>query len=161
MAYKKADLERRINLTQAEQMFSVSMGSEKDLRSSFMNHVQPLMKGMYGVDVSDIEEEKVFDFSDVGLFKFRVDFWVSTECGKKILIECKNPTHQFRENLSGLTQLMAYRMALNYAGHDVRYLFITPIFSPFILKFIMDYSVPIDVLLLKHGEAGFWSYKML
>ena len=110
MAYNKADLERHINLTEAEQMFSKSLGSENELCGMFMNHVSSLMKTMYGVDIANIEEEKVFDYSACGLFRFRVDFWIEGECGKMFFFLFKNPSHQFRENLGGITQLMGYKI---------------------------------------------------
>lgn len=162
MAYDTAVFDKNINLTEASRVFSESLESEKVLCDVFLDSAPDLLKKMYGVEIDTLKQEMPFDYSEYGLFRFRADFWIETKCGQKILIECKNPTHQFRENLIGIAQVMSYKMAFDHAGGIVdKYLFVTSVFTPFILKFISDYNVPIDVLLLKNREAGFWSYKKL
>lgn len=146
---------------EAKHIFSNGLSSEKDLCEVLYGTLESLLGRIYGIEIDSVETEKVFNYISDGFFRFRVDFWVTSKCGTTFLIECKNPTHHVRENLSGVTQLMAYRMALEHAGIGVKYLLVTSVFSPFLLKFISDYQVPIDVLLLKNGEAGFWGHKTI
>lgn len=151
------------NFTQAESWFSdaTKFNSEKILCKHLEDKLPFLIKTVYGLDITEIHREYVFDYFKYGFSKCRVDFWINTKQGKDILIEAKNPTFNMRENIQGLAQMMTYKMILEYFGKDAILIYATSVFNFLIIKFIYDYKLPFDLFTLNQNSVAYFSYKDL
>lgn len=83
------------------------------------------------------------------------EFIIKDDRGISTIIEAKNPK-QLKENIVGLAQLMNAKMAFDYHGIKNNYMLITSVFSPFIMKFILEYNLPFDLCMVSNKNMALW-----
>lgn len=114
--------------------------SEKAMVKAFYPHIPTIISAFYQDEVKRVRNEYVLgNQGDLG-GGLRPDFLIETASGLRIICELKNPTHSTRENLAGITQLMAYKAALD--DSRLQFLLVTSVFSPIIPEMIKEYKLP-------------------
>jgi len=156
---KKSTYEKEIperSLYVAEQWFNNEgkFESEKEFTQNLLPKLHDLIKKIYNEDIKHIEQEKVFDFYDIGYFKVRVDLFVTCESGKQFVIECKNPTHNKSELLNAIGQMIGYQM-LFWRNKNVKLILATSIFKVYLAGMIMNHNLKCDVLLNNKKGCSF------
>lgn len=114
--------------------------SESVMVKAFSPHIPLIIEAFYHDKVTRVRGECPLGDKTWLCGRLRPDFLIETARGLRIICELKNPTHTTRENIAGITQLMAYKAVMN--DDRLRFLLVTSVFSPVIPEMIKEYKLP-------------------
>lgn len=139
----------------ALELFNEKFDSEADLVQQLLPQIKPLIESVYLESVENIYTEYWFRNREYGYFDFRVDVYVIGN-KRNYVIEVKNPTHNLRESLYGISQLMMYDIVLEQTKGAFKPIYLSSIFEPMVIQFIKKYNLDIDVFLWNGTQTAHW-----
>jgi hypothetical protein len=148
-----------ITLTEAGYIFNEKFINEKAFIENLGFKLVPIIKEMYGFDISEIRTELTFDFKKDGYYNIRPDLWINTKQDETIVIECKNPYHTKQETFGGITQIMSYKMMFDkLTNHRPKYILATSYFNMYLIEFLYYFRIDfIDFIINKEDKIAFWN----
>ena len=129
---------------------------EKDFVGYLMANADKWVKDFFEDDIEKIKENPYIKFKRFGANQPRIDIIVRTKGGKKIGIECKNPSQSFHELSRSVSQLLAYSILAEEIGEPFTDLaLISSDKNDIAFKIIRRFNLPIRVFYVDkeiHGE---------
>lgn len=155
MVYDTKKKSEIVSVDDCIDLFCTQLESERRTMEIFLSNARELWRTQYNSEIIDIDVEVRFDLKEYGFSYFIPDAVIKDDRGISTIIEAKNPK-QLKENIVGLAQLMNAKMAFDYHGIKNNYMLITSVFSPFIMKFILEYNLPFDLCMVSNKNMALW-----
>lgn len=130
--------------------------NEKEFDKNIVDKLPFLIKRMYGLEVTKIEKQKIFDLNDFGYYKIRVDFYIETKEGKSFIIESKNPIQEKSEIILAIGQIMSYDFLVKKMGIDCEVILATSYFDFKYLELMAHFNLKFDLILNNEDRVAYW-----
>lgn len=153
---KKYEEETIISLRRGFSSLNKRFKNEKEFDINLAEKLPSLIKRMYGLEVSNIEQQKVFDLNIFGYYKIRVDFYIETKEGKSFIIESKNPTHEKAEIILAIGQVMSYEFLVKKMGIDCEVILATSYFDFKYLELMAYFNLKFDLIVNNENQVAYW-----
>lgn len=145
-----------IGLEDACVSFKQKFKNELDFTENLLPKIKGIIKTAYNLDVKEIQLQKCFKLNQYGYFTIIADIYITTEQGKEILIECKNPIHKKSESFSAFGQLMSYEYLLSKTPNKPIIILATSSFEFYLFDFIKQFNLSFDLIINNKDSVGFW-----
>jgi|SRR5690606_4857994 len=153
---KKYEAEFVTSLTDGFSSLNKRFKNEKEFDKNIADKLPFLIKRMYGLEVTQIEKQKVFDLNDFGYYKIIVDFYIETKEGKSFIIESKNPIHEKSEIILAIGQIMSYDFLVKKMGIDCEVILATSYFEFKYLELMAHFNLKFDLILNNENQVAYW-----
>lgn len=133
--------------------------TEKEFVEYLVQNVDFWVKDFFGEQVESVKENAYLKFKRFGANQPRIDIVLRTKNGKKIGIECKNPSQSFHELSRSVSQLLAYALIAEEQGEPFDELALFSSSKDDIAFRIIDkFKLPIRIFYIDreiHGEMKY------
>ena len=153
---KKYEDEATVSLITGFSSLNKRFKSEKEFDINIFDKLPFLIKKMYGLEVSNIEQQKVFDLNTFGYYKIIVDFYIETKEGKSFIIESKNPVHEKSEMVLAIGQIMSYDFLVKKMGIDCEVILATSYFDFKYLELMAHFNLKFDLIVNNENQVAYW-----
>ena len=147
---------KEISLSEGFANINQKFKSEKYFDKNIINKIPFLIDKMYGYEVVNVQQQKVFDLTHYGYYKIIVDFFVETKEGKCFIIESKNPIQEKSETFLAIGQIMSYDFLVSKIPMDCEVILATSVFDFKYLEFMAHYNLKFDLILNNEKQVAFW-----
>lgn len=153
---KKYEKETTASLRSGFSSLNKRFKNEKEFDINIAEKLPSLIKKMYGLEVTKIEKQKVFDLNDFGYYKIIVDFYIETKEGKSFIIESKNPIHEKSEMILAIGQIMSYDFLVKKMGIDCEVILATSYFDFKYLELMAHFNLKFDLIVNNKNQVAYW-----
>lgn len=153
---EKYEEETIVSLRSGFSSFNKRFKNEREFDENIADKLPFLIKRMYGLEVTRIAKQKVFDLTDFGYYKIIVDFYIETKEGKSFIIESKNPFHKKSEMIIAIGQIMSYDFLMNKMGLDCEVILATSYFDFKYLELMAYFNLKFDLILNNEDSVAYW-----
>lgn len=153
---KKHEEEITVSLRTGFSSLNKRFNSEKEFDENIADKLPFLIKKMYGLEVSNIEQQKIFDLNMFGYYKIRVDFYIETKEGKSFIIESKNPIQEKSEMILAIGQIMSYDFLVKKMGIDCGVILATSYFDFKYLELMAHFNLKYDLIINNENQVAYW-----
>lgn len=130
--------------------------TEKEFVEFLELNVDEWVKDFFNDKVSECKVNSYLRFKRFGANQPRIDLIIKTHGGKKIGVECKNPSQTFHELSRSVSQLLAYSVLAEESGEPFTDLaLISSSTSDTAFKIVKQFNLPVRIFYVDreiHGE---------
>ncbi len=159
MAYNKKKILNQVmevSLSHGCNSLKNKFKNEKAFTENLLPKLKNIIKTAYNLDIKTVELEKQFKLNEEGLFTIYADIYLTTNQGKDILIECKNPRHDKTETFNAFGQIMSYQYLLSKTPFKPIIILATSNFEFYYFDFIKQFNLGFDVIINNEKNTAFW-----
>lgn len=132
-----------------------SFKTEKELVNYLVANISLWVEDSYSDTVQSCSVNDYLGFRKFGPNRPSIDILVTTESGKRIGIECKNPKQAFHETSRAVSQLLSYAVLAEELGNPLDELALVSSDKHNIsCKIIEKYNLPIRTFYLDRSTHG-------
>jgi hypothetical protein len=147
-------VDRYVDYSEATTVLKSDFKNEKALCDYLEDNMDLFCAELLGVELkSHKREHRIALKAYRGNKSQRLDFYIESKCGQRIVVECKNPTYP-SELTAAIGQVLGYKSLLEYFGKPVdRMVIVTTKLDSVAVMVIQDNNLPIELMAMDKTKS--------